>query len=293
MAEGLGEALGAGGERERFTVGGGGYGGGGGASVGTIVDKVTGDKYFYKMARGSDGSMLAAERAGLKAMHEAGAIRVPKPICGGTTAGGSYAVFEYLNMGGQSSVEKAELMGVQLAQMHRSFSPNGKYGFDIDNTIGATPQPNGWKDTWADFWVDRRLKHMIKLSERDGAVFPDKEKVISKTRDILSTHKAKPSLVHGDLWGGNQGFVAPANDPVIFDPATYYGDREVDIAMTHVFGGFSAGFYRGYEKEWPLEPGHEQRQTVYNLYHMLNHFVLFGGGYLSSSQRMMGQILQL
>ncbi|CAM9190094.1 unnamed protein product [Ectocarpus sp. 4 AP-2014] len=296
MADSLAEALGVGtaGAEQRFKIGGGGYGGGGGASVGTIDDLETGDKkYFYKKAGPSGASMLEAERAGLQAMYEAKAIRVPRPICGGDGPGGCFAIFEHLNMGGRASAERAELMGAQLAQMHRSLSPNGKYGFHVDNTIGATAQPNGWMDSWADFWVERRLLHMIRLSEREGGVFQNVDKVVEKTRSILAKHEVQPCLVHGDLWGGNQGFVAPESDPVIFDPATYYGDREVDLGMTHVFGGFPPAFYRGYEKEWPLPEGHQERQVVYNVYHILNHHVLFGGGYLGQAQRMMGQILNM
>ncbi|CAM9871758.1 unnamed protein product, partial [Hapterophycus canaliculatus] len=182
MARNLAEAVGAetAGAEERFKVGGGGYGGGGGASVGTIDDTATGDKYFYKKAGPSGASMLEAERAGLQAMVEAGGIRVPRPICGGDGPGGCFAIFEYLNMGGRASPERAELMGAQLAKMHRSLSPNGKYGFHVDNTIGATPQPNGWMDTWVDFWIERRLKHMIRLSEQNGGVFQNVEKVVEK-----------------------------------------------------------------------------------------------------------------
>ncbi|CAN0018837.1 unnamed protein product, partial [Discosporangium mesarthrocarpum] len=220
----------------------GGYGGGGGSTVGTIKDKVKGNKYFYKNAGTWAADMLNAERAGLQAMHDTNTIRVPRPICGGSGAKGSYAVFEYLNMGGRGS---GELMGIQLAQMHRALSPNGKYGFDMDNTIGATEQPNGWMDTWPEFFVERRLRHMLRLCENQGAVFNEKEAVLEKTHKILSAHEAAPSLLHGDLWGGNQGFLSPTGEPVIFDPATYYGDRETDLAMTHLFGGFSQAFYDG------------------------------------------------
>ncbi|MGH7998842.1 MAG: fructosamine kinase family protein, partial [Brasilonema sp.] len=108
--------------------------------------------------------------------------------------------------------------------------------------------------------------------------------------EILAHHKPQPSLVHGDLWGGNAGCTV-SGEPVIFDPATYYGDREVDIAMTELFGGFSAAFYRGYNQVWRLDEGYEQRKTLYNLYHILNHFNLFGGGYLSQANRMITQIL--
>ncbi|CAM9645256.1 unnamed protein product, partial [Choristocarpus tenellus] len=156
---------------ERFKIGQGGAGGSGWASVGDIKDSLTGDKYFFKRT-GMDGAdMLNAERAGLKVMYDTQTIRVPRPVCGGTGPGGAFAVFEYMNMGGRGTAETSELMGAQLAQMHRCASSNGMYGFEVDNTIGATEQPNGWMDSWVDFWVERRLKHMLRLSERDGAVF--------------------------------------------------------------------------------------------------------------------------
>ncbi|CAN0047191.1 unnamed protein product, partial [Ascophyllum nodosum] len=191
LAESLGVDINGDSAQERFKIGGGGYGGGGGASVGTILDSTTGDKYFFKKAGPSGASMLEAERAGLQAMHEADAIRVPRPICGGTGPGGCFAIFEYLDMGGRSSAERSELMGAQLARMHKSLSPNGKYGFHVDNTIGGmynalsaryftTPQPNEWMDSWADFWIERRLKHMIRLSEQNGGVFQNVDEIIEK-----------------------------------------------------------------------------------------------------------------
>lgn len=168
-------------------------------------------------------------------------------------------------------------------------------GFHVDNTIGATPQPNlPWVDTWAEFWDQHRLGHMLKLTGNAGLSNDDVAKLRAKTKELLS-HNPEPSLIHGDLWGGNKGFVQYNDEviPVIFDPATYYGDREADIAMTYVFGGFGSDFYEGYEAEWPLPEGHEKRRTVYNLYHILNHDVLFGGMYLRQAQGMIGQILRM
>ena len=269
---------------------GGGYSGGGGASTSAVEDQ-EGNKYFVKAASGGQ-DMLRAEYLGVKAMSEANAIRVPTPIAYGTEGNRAFAIFEYLNFGGSGSQYE---LGQQLARMHRKISDQG-FGFEVDNTIGATFQPNlPWMPDWADFWDEKRLGHMLKLTN-DVGFAPDKiAKLRAKTRELLS-HNPVPSLVHGDLWGGNKGFCKEADGtvvPVIFDPATYYGDREVDVAMTHVFGGFSSDFYKGYEDEWPLPAGHEQRRTVYNLYHILNHDVLFGGGYAGQARRMIDQILSM
>ena len=145
--------------------------------------------------------------------------------------------------------------------MHRHTSENGKFGFDIDNTIGATPQPNlPYMDDWGEFWDTHRLNHMLKLTNNEGYDEHDIAKLRTYTQDILSQHHPAPSLLHGDLWGGNKAFckIKGKEDdeedivPVIFDPATYYGDREADVAMTELFGGFSSDFYEGYESEWPL-----------------------------------------
>jgi fructosamine-3-kinase len=138
-------------------------------------------------------------------------------------------------------------------QMHRHASDKGS-GFYVDNTIGATPQPNlPWMDDWANFWDEHRLGHMFKLTGNAGLTDEKVEQLRQKTRELLS-HKPAPSVVHGDLWGGNKGFCEKDGTaiPVIFDPATYYGDREVDLAMTYVFGGFGPDFHEGYNSEWPL-----------------------------------------
>lgn len=272
---------------------GGGYSGGGGASTSAVQDKQTGQKYFVKSASGS-GDMLKAEYLGIKEMYDTNTIRVPKPVAfgeHGQNGNTAFVIFEYLEFtGGGSQYE----LGQQLAQMHRKMSDNGKYGFHVDNTIGATPQPNTWEDDWPTFWDQHRLGHMLKLTGNAGLSDEKIEKLRQKTRELLSQHNPQPSLLHGDLWGGNKGFVKSEGKvvPCIFDPATYYGDREADVAMTYLFGGFSSDFYDGYESEWPLEAGHEQRRTVYNLYHILNHDVLFGGFYLNQAQGMIDQILR-
>lgn len=275
---------------ELVATSGGGSSGGGGASTSAVLDKETNTKYFLKSARnGLD--MLRAEYEGVKAMSETGTIQVPTPIAFGQfeKTGQGFALFEYLEFcGGGSQYD----LGVNLAKMHRHFSDKG-FGFHIDNTIGATHQPNSWRDNWVDFWDEHRLGHMLKLTGNAGLSSDKVEKLRQKTRELLS-HNPKPSIIHGDLWGGNKGFCKKDGKviPVIFDPATYYGDREADVAMTYVFGGFGGDFYDGYNSEWQLPEGHEKRRTVYNLYHILNHEVLFGGGYLRQAQGMIDQILR-
>lgn len=276
---------------------GGGAGGGGGASISAAVDAITGNKYFIKSAGLSSGGgkMLKAEYLGVKEMSLANAIRVPEPIAYGEWNQRGFVVFEYLEFcGGGDSMEQ----GRNLALMHRKLSDKG-FGFHVDNTIGATPQPNiPWMDNWADFWDEHRLGHMLKLTGDAGFSKEDVKRLRSKTKELLS-HNPAPSLIHGDLWGGNAGYAKVKEGdgnkavPVIYDPATYYGDREADIAMTYLFGGFSADFYRGYEEEWPLPEGHEKRKTVYNLYHILNHEVLFGGMYRNQARQMIHEILRM
>ncbi|KAL7579408.1 hypothetical protein ACA910_014077 [Epithemia clementina (nom. ined.)] len=234
--------------------------------------------------------MLRAEYLGIKEMFETRTIRVPEPIAFGEYKNKKFVLFEYLDFKGSGSQYE---LGQKLAQMHRSVSQNCSFGFHVDNTCGATPQPNSWISDWADFWDTHRLGHMLRLTGNAGLSDAKIQELRKKTRELLS-HKPQPSLVHGDLWGGNKGFCRDGDKvvPVIFDPATYYGDREVDVAMTYLFGGFNGDFYEGYEEEWPLPPGHEQRRTIYNLYHILNHEVLFGGMYLRQAQGMIDQILR-
>ena len=277
---------------------GGGASGGGGASVSAAIDEITGTKYFIKSASVSGGGrkMLHAEYSGIKEMSETNTIKVPRPVAFGEHHGPgrdiAFVVFEYLEFcGGGSGYE----LGQHLAKMHRCLHSDRNFGFHVDNTIGATPQPNlPWKDNWADFWDEHRLGHMLKLTCNAGLDKDTVEKLRLKTRELLS-HNPDPSLIHGDLWGGNKSFAKVDGKvvPVIFDPATYYGDREADIAMTYVFGGFGSDFYEGYESEWALPEGHQKRKTVYNLYHILNHEVLFGGMYLRQAQGMIDQILKM
>ena len=262
--------------------------------------------YFAKINQASQIAMFEAEALGLQQMRATQTIRVPEPICWGTEGNSAYIVLEWLDLGSRGGERAWEEMGRKLAAMHKYTPPNppllrggeepnstllrGVFGWDINNTIGSTVQINNWTVNWAEFWAERRIGYQLKLARRRGGHFPQGERLLEVIPELLAGHEPQPSLVHGDLWGGNAG-VTSAGEPVIFDPAAYFGDREVDIAMTELFGGFPAEFYRGYNQVWPLDLGYEKRKTLYNLYHILNHFNLFGGSYASQANQMINRIL--
>ncbi|MEA5553573.1 fructosamine kinase family protein [Anabaena cylindrica UHCC 0172] len=245
--------------------------------------------YFIKINQASQVKMFAAEMLGLQQMHNTETIRVPQPLCWGITGDSGYIVMEWLEMTDANSKSWTK-MGRKLAAMHKNTSQSG-FGWDMDNTIGSTPQINTWLNNWTEFYIQHRLGYQFQLARRKGGNFPLENKLLGTIPELLADHQVQPSLVHGDLWGGNAGCTIDG-EPVIFDPATYFGDREVDIAMTELFGGFPPNFYQGYEEVFPLDEGYEKRKTLYNLYHVLNHFNLFGGGYASQANQMIERILR-
>lgn len=244
--------------------------------------------YFVKINQANQEAMFAAEALGLKQIHATKTIRVPEPICWGIADKSSYLVLEWLEFGGGDS-QSWEKMGRNLAHLHQ-VSLSDRFGWHCNNTIGSTPQINTISNNWADFFAHQRIGYQLRLAKERGGNFPDEDQVIPAISEILSQHQPHPSLVHGDLWSGNAAITVDG-EPVILDPATYWGDREVDLAMTELFGGFPAAFYRGYNDVFPLDAGYQKRKTLYNLYHILNHFNLFGGGYASQANRMLQEIL--
>ncbi len=244
--------------------------------------------FFVKINRAHELAMFEAEFAGLTEMYESHTIRVPQPLCTGVADDAAYIVMEYLPLGGQSSVAWAH-MGEQLAAMHRVVSAEG-FGWHRDNTIGATLQKNGWGDNWADFWRDRRIGPQFSIAHGKGSHFPRRDELMSAIPRLLKGHYPAPALLHGDLWSGNAA-VTDAGEPVILDPATYYGDPETDLAMTELFGRFPEPFYQAYDAVSPIATGYKHRKVLYNLYHILNHVNLFGGGYGAQANRMIDQIL--
>lgn len=244
--------------------------------------------YFVKINNAAQIAMFEAEALGLKQILATGTIRVPHPICCGLSGRYSFLVLEWLEFE-RGDNDSWSQMGRKLANLHQ-FRGSSQFGWERDNTIGSTPQINTWTERWADFFAESRIGYQLKLAQKRGGNFPPENIVIPTARDYLAQHQPQPSLVHGDLWSGNVA-VTLEGEPVILDPATYYGDREVDLAMTELFGGFPAAFYRGYNEIWPLDGGYQRRKTLYNLYHILNHFNLFGGGYGSQANQMLQQVL--
>jgi fructosamine-3-kinase len=250
------------------------------------------ERYFIKLNQASRMEMFAAEAKGLQEMAATKTIKVPTPICWGIAREHSYLVLECLDLSSRGNSQTWGEMGRNLAMMHDyRISNPAKFGWHINNTIGSTPQLNTWENNWAIFFKNQRLGYQFQLARRKGGNFPQAERLLAAIPDLLANHSPQPALVHGDLWGGNASFTT-AGIPVIFDPATYWGDREVDLAMTELFGGFPAAFYQGYESVCPLDPGYARRKQLYNLYHILNHYNLFGGGYQSQANKAIELLLQ-
>lgn len=245
--------------------------------------------YFVKLNQASALAMFEAEAAGLQQMQQTRTMRIPTPICYGAEGGSAYIVLEWLQLG-RGSDRAWQRMGQQLAAMHQA-NVADQFGWERTNTIGSTPQINTWTTDWITFWVEHRLGYQLKLAQRHGGYFPLQDSLLATVPHLLAGHTPQPALVHGDLWSGNAA-VTDAGEPTLFDPATYVGDREVDLAMTELFGGFPASFYQGYRQVLPIDKGYQQRKTLYNLYHILNHFNLFGGSYEAQANRMMSQLLQ-
>lgn len=239
--------------------------------------------YFLKWNPNPLPGMFAAESAGLCLLVEAQAIRVPEVHSFRDISDGiSYIFMEWISPAQRGARFDQGLLGTQLALLHRNNSPGGDFGLDHDNYIGSNPQKNGWEGDWKTFFRKNRLQPQIEMAVRKGMASGDR---LRKLRYIathlshwLALDKCRPSLVHGDLWGGN--VIAESNgEPILIDPAVYYGDREVDLAFTELFGGFSSYFYDAYQEEWPLDHGYSERRDIYNLYHLLNHLNLFGSSY--------------
>lgn len=229
-----------------------------------------------------------AECAGLNAMAATRTVRVPQPIAHGTADTHAFLVLEYLDL---HSHGNACLLGEQLAALHRNTAD--QFGWQQDNTLGETLQRNDWASDWISFWREQRLGYQLDLAARngyDGKLQRLGQQLMEKIPELFGDYRPVPSLLHGDLWGGNHAFTADGT-PVLFDPAPYYGDREADLAMTELFGGFDQDFYASYRAAWPLDTGYATRKVLYNLYHILNHANLFGGGYARQAEGMMQRLL--
>ena len=244
---------------------------------------------FVKVAARAGRVMFEAEAAGLAELAGARALRVPRVIGSGQTESAAFLALEWIEaVPAEARCERR--LGEALAALHAVTAE--RFGFSHDNFIGRTPQPNGWHADWAEFWRARRLRPQLTLAARRGAadLVAAGERLLEVVPKLLPGHRPVASLLHGDLWGGNW-LAAPTGEPVVFDPAVYFGDREAELAMTRLFGGFSEVFYRAYAAVAPLPPGSEVRAELYNLYHVLNHANMFGGGYVRQARAMIERLL--
>jgi fructosamine-3-kinase len=246
--------------------------------------------YFIKLNQRELASMFEAEYAGLAEIAQSGTVKVPQPIVYGVLADKAFLVLEMISLTSGNSQSDKQL-GHQLAALHKTRQPF--FGWHQNNTIGSTEQINKSSENWISFWRNKRLNFQLSLAERNGCgrrLIKSAEKLSESLDLFFSNYTPHPSLLHGDLWSGNAAVTTQGN-PVIYDPACYYGDRETDIAMTELFGGFSASFYAAYNESYPLDPGYSTRKTLYNLYHILNHLNLFGTSYLHQAQNMTDSLL--
>lgn len=240
------------------------------------------NNYFLKWGGHNLPDFFAAEAHGLALIAATNTLRVPKIYAWrDAPAGRGFILQEWLETAPAADRNTAaEQLGYQLAALHRITAPT--YGLDTDTYIGATLQPNQPETSWITFFREHRLRHQMNLARRNGYLPTTRahqlEHLLAHLDRWLDDHIPRPSLLHGDLWNGNW-LIGPTGAPALIDPATFYGDRETDLALTTLFGNFPQPFYRAYTEAWPLPDGWQSRRDLYHLYHLLNHLNLFGTSY--------------
>lgn len=246
------------------------------------------NSFFVKTNQAQRLAMFEREQVGLDAIRQSRAIRVPQVFMTGEDAGQAFIVMEYIEFGRPPA---AEALGHALATMHGSF--HQRFGFHCDNNIGSTPQLNAFSDDWVEFWREHRLGFQLELAARNGFdadLIDAGKRLLENLEKYFDNYHPRPSLLHGDLWSGNLA-ADSAGNPVIYDPACYFGDHEADLAMMELFGHPGEAFFTEYNRHFPIDTGYPVRRELYNLYHVLNHANLFGGGYAAQAKRMIKGLL--
>lgn len=257
--------------------------------------------YFLKLNQIQYAPLLKTEANSLKKLAETGSMTLPSVIAQGVLPSTSsntksnkndqaWLLLSYIDLSHQGDDYQR---GQDLAMLHHQINPTKQFGWFENNYIGHTLQSNAWQDNWVAFYGQQRLLPQLQLAAKNQApkaLIADGNQLIKQLPQFFENYQPEASLLHGDLWAGNSGF-DPVGNPVFFDPASYYGDRETDLAMTELFGGYGTDFYQGYQQVFPLDAGYEQRKSLYQLYHLLNHFNLFGKSYLSQVERLVQRLL--
>ncbi|MGB8338686.1 MAG: fructosamine kinase family protein [Burkholderiales bacterium] len=251
-----------------------------------------GERFFVKTTEAPSAQIFLAEAAALDEIAATDSVRVPSPVCHGEIENQKtrFLVLEYFDLSPHSQTSAAKL-GESLAAMHRHVAE--KFGWQRANSIGVTLQINTPCSDWLSFWRDQRLGFQLGLAYRNGydiTLRDQGDRLLESFGEFFRTYSPAASLLHGDLWHGNAATLA-TGEPVVYDPATYYGDREADLAMTELFGGFTSEFYSAYRAAFPLDAGYSTRKHFYNLYHLLNHLNIFGAAYLAQTRATMQKLL--
>ncbi len=274
--------------------------GGGSIHAAWDLQLADGRRLFAKTNAAVRLPLLEAEAEGLKALAAAaaGELAVPRPHHCGRFGEHALLLLDWLDLSTGGAEADWAALGAALARLHRRSLQQGSpaFGWSHDNHIGSAPQRNGWSDDWGRFFAERRLGVQLALAAVAGRRLHGASELLSRAPGWLNGHGAQPCLVHGDLWGGNAALLLSPIRPsgpvgALFDPAIHRGDREVDLAMARLFGGFPDPFFAGYAAEWPLPDGHQRRRACYDLYHLLNHANLFGGGYWGQAQAVIDALL--
>jgi fructosamine-3-kinase len=245
-------------------------------------------QFFVKTNSPDRLMMFEAEMIGLNEIQSSNSIRAPRAFGCGMVGQQAFIVMEYIELSGRPD---PVLLAQQLATMHRY--TRDQFGFAVDNTIGSTPQVNSSSRDWAGFWQQQRLGYQLSLARTNGfdnELFDTGMRLNEQVSHFFSNYTPLASLLHGDLWSGNQGADSHGN-PVIYDPACYYGDHEADLAMMELFGSPGQRFFDAYDELFPIDAGYYVRRELYNLYHILNHANLFGASYLSQAKQMIASLL--
>ncbi len=244
-------------------------------------------RLFIKLAPRAQLEQMEAEQHNLQVLHQYHSVALPRPLCCGTAGEHCFLALEYSPLHEGDSAEWAKL-GADVARLH-CCDEQAMYGWDEDNYLKNTLQPNRWHKQWATFFSEQRIGWLLQLLCEKERFCCDIDGIVEIVARRLAHHNPKPSPLHGALWLGNVGFTSGGG--MLFDPASYYGDRETDLAMTELIGRFPEAFYQGYEAIWPLDAGYESRKELYTLYHKLNHFAQFGEGHRHQAETALKRLL--